>query len=273
MTSEGAVGLPAPLRRERMLERIAVGGFARVGELAEAFGVSEVTVRTDLDVLARHGDVDRVHGGAIPKGALARMESPFEESRNSYAEEKSAIAALAAGMVSSGDSVILDVGSTTAAIAGELAARDDLVELTVVTNGLSIALELERASERIRVIVTGGTLRPLQHSLVDPLAGVVLDRITADIAFIGCNGVDAAHGVTNINLPEAELKRLMIRRSARTVVVADSSKIGVRHIGRVASLDEVDALITGQDAPRPALAGIRDAGVRVGLADPAAVRV
>ncbi len=142
-------------------------------------------------------------------------------------------------------------------------AREDLVDVTVITNGLTLALELERAMPRFTVVVTGGTLRALQHSLVDPLATVVLDRLHPDVAFIGCNGIDVDRGVTNVNLPEAEVKRRMVAASARTVVVADGAKLGRTHLGSVAPLDLVDTLLTDADADPHEVRRLRDAGLRV----------
>jgi DeoR family transcriptional regulator of aga operon len=112
-------------------------------------------------------------------------------------------------------------------------------------------------------VVTGGTLRALQHSLVDPLATVVLDRLHPDLAIIGCNGVDVDRGITNVNLPEAEVKRRMVEASARTVVVADGAKLGRTHLGSVAPLDRVDTLLTDDGADPHELRRLRDAGLRV----------
>lgn len=257
---------PASVRRRRMLELIGEHGFARVSELSNAFGVSDVTVRGDLDALDKHQAIRRVHGGAVLRGATAGREASFEESIEASAGEKRSIARAAAALVQPGASVLLDVGSTTAAIARALVAREDLENVTVITNGLTIALELERAIPRFQVIVTGGTLRPLQHSLVDPLASVLLARITADIAFVGCNGVNAEWGITNVNLPEAELKRLMVQSAQRAVVVADGSKVGATHVGRIADLDEVDALVTGASAADDEVARLRAAGLAVTVA-------
>ncbi|MEO7024037.1 MAG: DeoR/GlpR family DNA-binding transcription regulator, partial [Leifsonia sp.] len=187
--------LPATLRRERMLDLIGRHGFVRVGDLSEAFQVSDVTVRSDLDLLDQQQSIRRVHGGAVLRGAGMR-EPSFEEALEASAEEKRSIAVAAAASVQSGSSVILDVGTTTTAIARALVERDDLTDLTVITNGLTIALELERAIPRFEVIVTGGSLRPLQHSLVEPLASVLLDRMHADVAFVGCTGVHPTGGIT-----------------------------------------------------------------------------
>ena len=257
--------LPAPLRRERMLELIGRAGFARVAELSEAFQVSDVTVRSDLDALDAQQSIRRVHGGAVLRTGGIR-EASFEEALESSADEKRRIGERAAALVASGSSVLLDVGTTTAAIARALADRDDLEDVTVITNGLTIALELERAIPRFQVVVTGGTLRPLQHSLVEPLAAVLLERMHADLAFIGCTGVHPTGGITNVNLPEADLKRVMVGSATRAIVVADGSKLGRTHLGRIAAVDEVAGLITGDSATPDALAGIRDTGLPVTVA-------
>lgn len=250
-------------RRDRLARLVAERGFLRVSEAGDELGVSLVTVRSDLNALQASGALRRVHGGAVSNSGT---EASFERSLASSADEKSQIAQVAAGLVESGSTVLLDVGSTTALVGRALVARAELHDVTVITNGLTIALELESAIPRFQVIVTGGTLRPLQHSLVDPLASVLLGRLTADIAFVGCNGVHAARGVTNVNIPEAELKRLMIASAQRVVVVADGSKIGGTHVGRIAALDEVESLITGASAPAAELARLRAAGLAVRVA-------
>jgi DeoR family transcriptional regulator of aga operon len=257
--------LPAALRRDRMLDLIGRHGFVRVGDLSEAFQVSDVTVRSDLDLLDQQQSIRRVHGGAVLLVSGTR-EPSFEESLEASADEKRSIAQAAAASVQSGSSVILDVGTTTTAIARALVERTDLDDVTVITNGLTIALELERAIPRFEVIVTGGTLRPLQHSLVEPLASVLLDRMHADLAFVGCTGVHPAGGITNVNLPEADLKRVMVGAATRAIVVADGSKVGRTHLGRIASLDEVDGLITGVSAPDDDVAALRAAGLAVVVA-------
>jgi DeoR family transcriptional regulator of aga operon len=255
--------LPAVTRRRQMLSIIEEQGFARVADLSARFGVSEVTARADLDLLADSLAVQRVHGGAVAEQRGTNAERAFEASLLDSADEKHRIGRRAAGLVESGHAVLLDVGTTTTAVAEALLARDDLRDVVIITNALNIALLLEPGIPRFTVIVTGGTLRPLQHSLVDPLAGTVLDHVRADIAFIGCSGVDVRAGITNINLPEADAKRRMIATAARTVVVADSSKLGVAQLSRVASLAEVDSLVTGAEAPRAAVDALVAAGLDV----------
>ena len=255
---------PAAARREQMRLLIEQQGFARVAQLSVQFGISEVTVRADLDALAGSSAVQRVHGGALAEArAVTTGERAFELSMLAASDEKRRIGIRAAELVESGQAIVLDVGTTTTAIAAALLSRADLHDVVVITNALNIALALEPAIPRFTVIVTGGTLRPLQHSLVDPLAGAVLEHIRADIAFIGCSGVDAVAGVTNINLPEADAKRRMIQAATRCVVVADSTKLGVAHLSRVAPLSEIDTLVTGAEAEESAVRALTDAGLDV----------
>ncbi|MCJ1672532.1 DeoR/GlpR family DNA-binding transcription regulator [Rathayibacter sp. VKM Ac-2929] len=255
-------GRSAPERRFEMRLLAEKQGFVSVADLSDRLGVSVVTVRSDLDRLAGEGTVQRVRGGAVPTGERSGERS-FEEGLASASDEKAAIGREAAASVVSGESVILDVGTTTLAIAHALVARDDLRDVTVVTNGLSIALALEPAIPRFTVVVTGGTLRPLQHSLVEPLASEVLERIRADVVFVGCTGVHPEAGVTNVNLPEATLKRRMLHAATRRVVVADSSKLGVVDLGRVAGTEEFDRLLTGASAGDAVVERLEAAGLAV----------
>jgi DeoR family transcriptional regulator of aga operon len=237
-------------------------GFVRVRDLADRFGVSTVTVRTDLQLLEERQLAFRVHGGAMPFNR-ARGERPFEEVAEHHATEKSAIATLAASLVSSGETIVVDVGTTAAAFAQAIVDRADLTEVTVITNGIKIALLLEAAHPRFTIVVTGGTLRPKQHSLVEPLATSLFESLRVDTVFLGCNGVSVDGGVTNVNLPEAIVKRAMIASAARCVVLADSTKLGVRTLAPVCSLDDVDVLVTDRAAESSELDEIRSRGVDV----------
>jgi DeoR family transcriptional regulator of aga operon len=244
-----------------MLAALEEREFARVADLSEMLGVSEVTVRSDLEVMQQAGLLRRVHGGAV--AAPPRRERTFEQAAGAQTKEKRRIGKAAAALVTSGETLILDVGSTTAAVARELVARTDLVDIVCFTNGLNIALELESAIPRFTVILTGGTLRPLQHSLVDPLAGAMLDQIHADTVFIGCNGVNVEAGVTNINLPEAEIKRRMVKASRRRIVVATGDKVGEVSRSQLCAIDDVTLLITDASAPQASVEGLRNTGLEV----------
>jgi len=240
-------------------------GFVRVRDLADRFGVSTVTVRNDLQMLEERQVAFRVHGGAMPFSG-ARGERPFEEVAERQADEKAAIASRATSLVSNGETIVVDVGTTAAAFAQALVDRPDLDELTVITNGIKIALLLESAHPRFTIVVTGGTLRPKQHSLVEPLAIALFSSLRVDTVFLGCNGVAVDGGVTNINLPEAVVKSAMIAAAARCVVLADSTKLGVRTLAPVCTLDEVDVLVTDALGESSDLDEIRAAGVEVVMA-------
>jgi DeoR family transcriptional regulator of aga operon len=253
---------PARLRRQRMLDLIRLEEFLSVAELGERFSVSYVTVRTDLDALARRGLVRRIRGGAMSRVA-AGHERAFEETELRYRAEKATVGRAAAELVTSGETVILDVGTTTTEAARALAARTSLAGVTVMTSALNIALELEPTIPRMNVIVLGGTLRPMQHSLVDPLAALPLAHVNAHTLLLGCNGVDPVAGVTSVNLPEADVKRRLLAASRRRIVLADGSKLGTVHLARLCRIDEIDAVVTGTSADPGVVGELRERGVDV----------
>jgi DeoR family transcriptional regulator of aga operon len=265
-TGDDTAALSSTLRRDRVVERIRERQFVSVADLSATFGVSEVTIRSDLDSLAEAGRIRRVRGGAVHH-ATVNVEPSFEQSADDLAAEKARIGTAAAALVESGQTLILDAGSTTAAVAAALAARNDLRDVHVFTNGLRIAFALERAiPASVTVIVTGGALRPNQHSLVNPMGTVILDQIHAHLAFIGCDGIEAEAGVTNTSIADAEIKRLMMRAARRGIVVADGSKVGEVSLVHLYGVDEVDLLITDPSADPAALAALRGRGLEVELA-------
>ncbi len=261
-------GIPAVLRRDRTLGMVRDREFVRVADLSSIFGISEVTARADLAFLAEQGLLQRVHGGAIIRDPERQVERSFEEALDEYSAEKVGIGRAAANIIRSGETAILDVGTSTAALARAIVAREDLVDVTVFTSSLTNALELEQAIPRISVVLTGGTLRPKQHSLVDPMGSFVFENINVATAFIGCNGVHPEYGVTNVNLPEAEMKRKMVAAAQRTVVIADGSKLGNISVAKVADLSDIDQLITGPSAPEGVVAELGELGVDVEIAVP-----
>jgi len=263
--SDGHRPLPARIRRDRMLTLLRDQEFMRVTELADRFDVSEVTVRADLDALEQRGQLRRVRGGAVPRAATP-AEQRFEEAEVAAAAQKRAIAREAAALIDDGDTIVLDVGTTTTAVAQALADRRQVSDVSTFTSSLTIALALERAHPRISVVVTGGTLRPKQHSLVEPLAGLVLSQINAGKAFVGCNGIDVDRGVTNVNLPETEVKRMILRASQQRIICADSSKLGKVALAHVCSIEEVDLLITDDRADPDLITALRSTGLAVTVA-------
>lgn len=256
------VSLKAAMRHQIILTALGEQGQASVSDLADRLGVSAVTIRDDLRVLETERMLVRTRGGALAVGE-ARSELPLELTSKANAPAKRAIGEAAAALVRNGQSIIIDVGSTTTALAEAL--PNALKDITVITNAINIALLLERHSE-CSIVVTGGTLRPLQHSLVAPLGTVLLERLNADIAFIGCNGVDVRRGFTNSNLAEAEIKQAMVASATCTVFLADHSKLGCVASAFVAGLAQADLLITDDGADPKVLAELRGAGLAIQVA-------
>jgi len=249
-------------RRQQLLDFVRHHEFARIQDLARHLGVSEVTIRSDIDILARAGGIRRVRGGAM-RVVEAVAEVVYEARISSHQWEKRAIGQAAADMLSPGDSVILDVGTTAMAVADAIADRQDLTNLTVFTPGLNIALALERAIPRIEVVVTGGTLRPQQHSLVGPSSALILDQIRATFGFLGCNGIDPSHGIVGLSLPDAALKQAILKASRTSVIVTDASKFSQTALVRVCGFEDVDMILTA-GAPDPvAVEAVREAGAEV----------
>jgi DeoR family transcriptional regulator, aga operon transcriptional repressor len=257
-------------RRSELARLVTHRGFLRVADASDELGVSVVTIRGDLAALERRGAVVRVHGGAMPPAAF--RESTLEASLDRDAAAKRAIGRAAAAMVGSGESLYLDAGSTALAMAESLVKRGDLHDVVVVTSGLTIALALEPAVPRFTVIVTGGTLRPLQHSLVNPFAAPMLEALRLDAAFIGCNGIHPEAGVTNRNLPDAEIKTRVMQQASRSILIADASKLGRADLALIAALDRFDTLVTAGVVDAGSLESLDGTGVTVVIADEAAAR-
>jgi len=246
-------------RRRRILELLAAHDRAQVGDLAGRFGVSESTIRRDLQLLSEAGTLERTRGGALPP---SRYEPSFGQKSTENRARKQAIANAAAALVEPGQTVFLDAGTTALEIARVLRVRTDI---TVATNSVPNAVEL---ANRVRLIVIGGSVREPTLALVGPMAERAIEEIHVDIAFIGMNGVSAAAGFTTPTFEEAAVKIRMIRAARLAVVVADSSKIGAVTFARVAGLDEVDLLITDTGAPADELEALRASGLEIRLAEP-----
>jgi DeoR family transcriptional regulator of aga operon len=249
-------------RRQQLLDFVRHHEFARIQDLARQLGVSEVTIRSDIDILARAGGIRRVRGGAM-RVVEAVPEVVYEARVSSHQREKRAVGLAAAAMLSSGDSLILDVGTTAMAVADAIVDRQDLTNLTVFTPGLNIALALERAIPRIEVVVTGGTLRPQQHSLVGPNSTLILEQIRATVGFLGCNGIDPSHGVVGLSLSDVALKQAILRASRSSVIITDASKFSQTSLVRVCGFEDIDMVLTA-GAPDPiSVEAVREAGTEV----------
>jgi DeoR/GlpR family transcriptional regulator of sugar metabolism len=231
----------AKQRQQRILELVETSGGARVSDLVDLLGVSDMTVRRDISTLARKGKVARVHGGATALAGRAADEPAFATKFQLQKAEKAAIARAAVALVAPGDSVAISGGTTTYAVAFELLSIPDL---TVVTNSVPVGELLHTSGRRdLTVILTGGTRTP-SDSLVGPVAVNSLSTLHVDWTFLGVHGIDERAGLTTPNLVEAETHRAMVRSARRVVVVADHSKWGIVGLSAIARLDDVDVLVT-----------------------------
>jgi len=245
-------------RRRAILDLISRDGRALVRSLASRFHTSAVTIRQDLEVLHSRGLVHRTHGGALPVRTAALLDPSLQEKARLHRKEKQRIALAAARLVKEGQSVVLDSGSTTTAVARALR---HFRQLSVITNAVNIAAEL--AGTSVEVILTGGSLRENSFSLVGPLAEEALRRLSADVLFLGVDGFDVHLGLTTPNLLEAKVNRVMMEIARRTVAVCDSSKFGSRSLSLIAPLSAVNEVITDRGIAKSDLGALREAGIEV----------
>jgi len=249
-------------RRRLIVEQVERAGRATVEELAARFKISPVTIRADLEALARNAAIVRSHGGALPAPAHA-VDTPLSIKETRHHAQKRLIGQAAARLVEDGQTIILDSGSTTIEIARALRQRK-WSELTVITNGLHIALELG-AIPAIRVMMLGGLLRASSQSLVGSGAEQMLAQLSADRLFLGVDGIDPEIGVTTPDPQEATLNALMIRVSREVVGVFDSSKFGQRSLSVIAPLSGLHKVISDTAAAPEYVEALESAGVRVTL--------
>ncbi|MCF6524385.1 DeoR/GlpR family DNA-binding transcription regulator [Streptomyces sp. JJ36] len=242
--------LLAEQRRALILDEVRRRGGVRVNELTRRLRVSDMTVRRDLDVLARQGALEKVHGGAVPVAEASTHEPGFEAKSSLEPSAKEDIARAAAAMAAPGSALALSGGTTTFALARHLL---DVPGLTVVTNSVRVA-DVFHSAQRTRgegfpapgaatVVLTGGVRTP-SDSLVGPVADAAIRSLHFDVLFLGVHGISVEAGLSTPNLAEAETNRQLVRSARRVVVVADHTKWGTVGLSSFAALSEVDTLVT-----------------------------
>jgi DeoR family transcriptional regulator, aga operon transcriptional repressor len=242
-------------RRSKIVAAVSERGFVSVTELQLELGCSDVTVRRDLASLSRHGQLRRTHGGAVKNGS---HELPYTSKVTAMAAAKKRIGEVAARMVSDGQAIGLTGGTTTQQVARALVAKQDL---TVVTNAITVAMELANSS--CRVIVTGGELRGTTYELVGPLTEPVAQQIHLDLVFVGVDGFSFDGGLTTHNPMEARVNRVFIDRSDKVIVVTDHTKLGHKTFAQIAPVTTASALVTDRDAPPEILDSLKESGIDV----------
>ncbi len=261
----GKALLPSSHRQQQILGLVTERGDARVSELKDLFGVSEVTVRADLAALASRGLVVRTHGGAaVPDRGMKSLELTFAARDVANVELKQRIGACAAELIESGHSVVLDASTTALQIARVLSADRSLHDVTVITNGVHTALEL-LDTPGISTILTGGQLRATAVSLTGGLAGDLLGKVHGSLGFFGARGLTVSQGLTDVNLQEVEMKAAMAAVCERVVAVVDHTKLGQVSLATFVPLGALSLVITDLDADRSIVADLEHAGVEVRL--------
>lgn len=248
-------------RREMILNELKKKRSVRINELCKQFGVTRETVRRDLNELEQQGLVKKVHGGAVLNKTI--VEPPYQDRSVSNVMEKEAIARKAAEFVEDGDSLFIDLGTTTLMLAKQLR---DKKNLTVITNALPIAMEMVE-HEHTHVILSGGSLRKGELALSGSVAQKTIEGFYVDKAFIGVGGIDEYSGFTDYHVEEADIRHMMLQRAKETYALVDYSKFHVTAFAKWGDLSDVTTLITDHQAPQQILKKMEEKGVRTVVVD------
>lgn len=247
-------------RQRAIIEELELNGSIDNLELSKKFGVSTMTIRRDLKYLADEGILSLTHGGAILNGG-SLFEYPMKIKEQQYWEEKKQIAALCSTFINEHDSIFLDTGTTTLAIAETLKNRHNLV---VTTQSLLVMHALAPAPN-IRLISAPGIFRPLTNGFLGQLTTSFVQNYKYDILFLAAEGIDTIHGLSVPDVIDAETKKALIKRSEKVVAVLDKSKIGLSFFSIITPLSGIDVLITNKGADMKYINEFRESGVEVFL--------
>lgn len=248
-------------RRTRILDMIAAQRTVKVSQLTKEFDVSIETVRRDLEYLERHGHLQRVYGGAVLSN-LYGQEPVYEHRETARFPQKRAIGARAAQLLDDGDTLFVDVGTTTLEVVKCLQSKKDV---TVITNASLIAQAAVAAG--CRVVMLGGEMRRGELSVSGFLCDAGLQYFHANKAVLGVGGITLSGGVTDYHAEEANVRRTMIRRADRIIAVADSSKFGVTAMNEICPVEKLDFLVTDWTLPAKVAAQYAEKGPQLVVAD------
>ena len=247
----------AEIRRKELLELLNAEGHATVAMLCNHFKVSPATIRNDLNDLEAMRQLKRTHGGAISMQSLPELTS--REKTGLHASAKRSIAQRAMDFVRPGQVIAIDTGTTTIEMARLLVNMQDV---TVITNDLKIAFYLEENSS-LNVILLGGMVRKNFHCTVGDSVLRQMDELNIDTLFLATNGMDIGCGLSTPGIETADVKRKMLSKACRSILLADSSKVGQKSLACFAAIDEIDILITDKDVNGEFASEIQSRGVEV----------
>ena len=245
-------------RRRRSFEVLKERGHVSVAELSEQFGVSEVTIRKDLQYLEERSLLMRTHGGAMRLDYLVNDQT-LEEKGQKYKEQKARIGQAAAALVEDGDTLILDAGTTVLQVARHLQHKRNL---TILTSSVTVAAEVMRISDA-ELIMLGGIVRPSSAAVVGHYAEEMVRDHSFRKLFLAVDGFDIERGLTTTHTMEAHLNRKMIESAMQTIAVFDSSKFGRRGLCSICGVESVDTIVTDDQIPENVRKFLDEKGVNV----------
>lgn len=246
-------------RREKILEILHEKKRVTVKELSEKLEVSEATLRSDLNAMEKEKQLTRTHGGATIEHKI-KTENTFSERKKKNQDEKKRIGLKAYELITSGQCIILDASSTALELAKNL--KDTQMRLTVITNGIASAMELKE-NPNLTVILLGGLLRVGSIGVEGILGAALLKQINVDIMFTSAKGFTIEDGLTDFNVYEVELKKLMKDASKKVIALLDHTKMGRVSISPFASSKEIDTIITDTNSPEDLIAHVNDTNIRI----------
>ena len=251
-------------RHEAIVEAVSTGQAVSTDELVRLLNVSAETVRRDLALLEEKGALRRVHGGAAAVAERRGVEPSFTERSMICHQAKAQLAKVAVGLLQTGQTVIIDIGTTAVAVARAIPRG---FSGTVITPSLPVAVELADRPG-LEVLVAGGRVRAGDLACSNAATKAFFADVYADIALLGSGGVDARSGLTDFHLDEVDVRRTIIANSARSYILADSSKLGQVAPYRVCGLADVNGLITDKNPPPSVATAFAETGGAVLSARP-----
>lgn len=249
------------VRKRKIVGLVSENGGCSVDELSEELDCSKATIRRDLNDLADQQLVERTHGGAVPATSVGQ-EQTYDQKEVQHLDAKMAIAERAVEEIHDNEVVFFDSGTTTMQVAKQAPTDGSFLS---VTNSPLLALELCKGDNEVKL--TGGSLRQRTRALVGPSAERFMEQMSFDLLFLGTNAIDFEQGLMTPNEDEARLKELMIEKSRRVVLVADTSKLDRQGFVRFARFEELDTFITNDKLPPEAREPLLSAGVTL-IEDP-----
>jgi len=250
-------------RRMKIMQKLSVNDQVFVYELSKEFGVSEVTIRNDLEQLESKNLLIRARGGAMSVNQGVSKDLQLGEKHKLHMPDKIRIGKAAAKLIKDSDTVIIDSGTTTLEVVKNLTPA--LNNVTIISNALNIANQLV-SSPNINLIIPGGVLRKNSLSLIGPLAEKSFKNFYVDKVFLGVDGFNTMHGISTPNIEEASLNQIMIDVAREVIVVADSSKFLRKSLAFICKLDRIDTVITDSGISEDDKKRLLDSGIKIIIA-------